>query len=58
MLIRKTNNLEGKLRDHFMSKKTKKTNINPLLAVGAIAGAAAVATVAAKKLKNNEEKKS
>jgi oleate hydratase len=41
-----------------MSKKTKKTNINPLLAVGAIAGAAAVATVAAKKLKNNEEKKS
>ncbi|GAA0084655.1 oleate hydratase [Clostridium sp. CTA-7] len=41
-----------------MSKKTKRTNINPLLAVGAIAGAAAVATVAAKKLKNNEEKKS
>ncbi|WP_411168553.1 oleate hydratase [Clostridium sp. MB05] len=41
-----------------MSKKTKKTNINPLLAVGAIAGAAAVATVAAKKLKNNEGKKS
>lgn len=40
-----------------MSKKTKKSNINPLLAVGAIAGAAAVATVAAKKLKNNEDKK-
>ncbi|EOR26304.1 myosin-cross-reactive antigen [Clostridium sartagoforme AAU1] len=41
-----------------MSKKTKNTKINPLLAVGAIAGAAAVAAIAAKKLKNDGEKKS
>ena len=38
-----------------MGKKSK-GNINPLLAVGAIAGAAAVATLAAKKMKKGEEK--
>lgn len=38
-----------------MGKKPK-GNINPLLAVGAIAGAAAVATLAAKKMKKGEEK--
>ncbi len=35
-----------------MSKKTKKSSINPLIALGAIAGAATVASIGAKKLKN------
>lgn len=37
-------------------KSKNKANINPLLAIGAIAGAATVATLGAKKLKNNKSK--
>ena len=39
-----------------MSKKAKNSKVNPLLVVGAIAGAAAIAA-AAKKVKDNKEKK-
>ncbi|MGG7164999.1 oleate hydratase [Clostridium ihumii] len=39
-------------------KSKNKANINPLLAIGAIAGAATVATLGAKKLKNNKSKSS
>ena len=39
-------------------KSKNKANINPLLAIGAIAGAATVATLGAKKLKNNKLKSS
>jgi len=35
-----------------MSKKTSKSSINPLVAIGTIAGAATIATLGAKKLKN------
>ena len=38
-----------------MSNKQKNSKVNPLLVVGAIAGAAAVAA-AAKKIKDNKEK--
>lgn len=38
-----------------MSKKSSKSSINPLVAIGAIAGAAAIATLGAKKIKNKSE---
>ncbi|WP_346928738.1 oleate hydratase [Clostridium sp.] len=38
-----------------MSKKTSKCSINPLVAIGAIAGAATIATLGAKKLKNKSQ---
>ncbi len=38
-----------------MSKKTSKSSMNPLVAIGAIAGAATIATLGAKKLKNKAE---
>ena len=37
-------------------KSKNKANINPLLAIGAIAGATTIATLGAKKLKNNKSK--
>ncbi len=38
-----------------MSKKSNKSSINPLVAIGAIAGAATIATLGAKKLKNKSQ---
>ena len=38
-----------------MSKKSSKSSINPLVAIGAIAGAATIATLGAKKFKNKSE---
>ena len=47
--------MKQKMEGNFMSKKSSKNGMNVLLTLGAIAGAATIATISAKKFKSNSK---